>query len=364
MIENVIETTENCRYCLMCRHVCPVGHVTRRETLTPHGWGLIIASIRRGMLEIDEKVAEVIYSCADCGTCRANCVTDQPLPSAIGAMRAEIAEKGLAPQAAYDVHLKLQEWQNPHAEQTPEPVSGQGEVALFVGDDARYLGPETLAAALRLLEAVGVKPVLVGNGRNNGYLPSSLGFPDTAAWLIQATLDELESCGARTLLLLTPGDYYAFGQMREDRLGLEMPDGVTLQEVVPLLAEHQSAGNLHFKKTGEQAPYAYVDPTHSVRVTTRFDAPRQLLASVMPNPGLELFWRRERAHPLGHGALQYTNTHIATHLNYSRLGDALERGVQLLVTEDPAGLAQIAQYAGRFRLRVQGLYELLAGQLA
>ena len=28
-IENVIATTDNCRYCLMCRHVCPLGHVTR-----------------------------------------------------------------------------------------------------------------------------------------------------------------------------------------------------------------------------------------------------------------------------------------------------------------------------------------------
>ena len=50
MIEDVILTTENCRYCLMCRHVCPVGHVTRLETLTPHGWGLTIASIRRGIV--------------------------------------------------------------------------------------------------------------------------------------------------------------------------------------------------------------------------------------------------------------------------------------------------------------------------
>ena len=364
MIENVIETTENCRYCLMCRHVCPVGHVTRKETLTPHGWGLTIASVRRGMLEIDEKVAEVIYSCADCGTCRANCVTDQPLPSAIGAMRAEIAEKGLAPQGAYDVHEKLQEWQNPYAQQAPDLASGQGEVALFVGDDARYLNQSTLEAALLLLQAVGVRPVLVGIGRNNGYLPSSLGFPNTAAQLIQITLDELTSCGASTLLLLTPGDYYAFGQMREERLGLALPDGLTLQEVIPYLAEQQGAGNLNFRKTDEQAPYAYVDPTHSVRVTTRYDAPRQLLAALMPKPGLELFWRRERAHPLGQGALQYTNSHIATHLNYARLSDALERGAQLLVTEDPAGLAQMERFAGRFRLRVQGLYELLAGQLA
>jgi Fe-S oxidoreductase len=165
-------------------------------------------------------------------------------------------------------------------------------------------------------------------------------------------------------LLLTPGDYYAFGQMREERLGLDLPGGVTLQELTPYLAEQQSAGYLHFKKADDQGPYAYVDPTHSVRVTTRYDAPRQLLTSVMPNPGLELFWRRDRAHPLGQGALQYTNPHIATHLNYARLADALERGAQLLITEDPAGLAQMAQHAGRFKLRVQGLYELLAQQLA
>ena len=76
MIEDVILTTENCRYCLMCRHVCPVGHVTRLETLTPHGWGLTISSIRRGMLAIDDSTVAAIYSCADCGTCRANCVTD------------------------------------------------------------------------------------------------------------------------------------------------------------------------------------------------------------------------------------------------------------------------------------------------
>lgn len=364
MIENVIETTENCRYCLMCRHVCPVGHVTRKETLTPHGWGLTIASVRRGLIELDQEVAEVIYSCADCGTCRANCVTDQPLPSAIVAMRADIAEKGLAPQAAYDVHEKLQQWQNPYVEQAPQEVTGQGDVALFVGDDARYLESSVIESAIRLLEAVGVRPVLVGNGRNNGYLPSSLGFPNTAAKLLQTTLDELDRCGASSLLLLTPGDYYAFGQMREDRVGLDLPKGVTIQEIIPFLAEQHSAGNLAFSKWEDQTPYAYVDPTHSVRVATRYEAPRQLLAAVMPTPGKELLWRKERAHPLGQVALQYTNPHIATHLNYARLADALERGAQLLVTEDPAGLAQMAQYAGRFRLRVQGLYELLAQQLA
>jgi len=364
MIEDVILTTENCRYCLMCRHVCPVGHVTRLETLTPHGWGLTISSIRRGTLEIDESTVDAIYSCADCGTCRANCVTDQPLPSAIAAMRAEIAAAGQALPAVYEVQTKLEKFSNPYTEKSPEQAKGQGDVALFVGDDAQYLGQDALQAALRLLEAVGVKPVLIGAGRNNGYLASSLGFPQLSFDLAMATLAELEATGASSMMVLTPGDYYAFRQMHDERHGLAWPGGVTIQEVIPFLAEHLTAGNLNFKRVDDETPYAYVDPTHAVRVGGRHDAPRQLVAEVMPTEGKELFWRRERAHPSGNVALQYTQPHIANHMAYSRLGDALERGVQLLITEDPAGRAFLNRHAPRFDLQVAGLYELLADNLA
>lgn len=363
MLENVIATTDNCRYCLMCRHVCPVGHVTRKETLTPHGWGLTIASIRRGLLEIDESTIDVLYSCADCGTCRANCVTDQPLPSAIAAMRSELTEQGLAPKEAFSVHDRLKQWSNPYEEVTPLPPSGQGEVAIFVGDDVQFLSKETLKAALSLLEAVGVRPVLVGIGRNNGYLASSLGFPDTARKLAQATIDEVASSGVSTVLVLTPGDYYTFGQLHCDRHGLSWPADVVIQEVVPFLAEQMVAGNLRFKQTPGLKSVAYVDPTHSVRVTTRYDAPRQLLSTLLEEPIHELFWRRERAHPCGNGALQYTKPHIANHLAYSRLADALDNGAKTIVTEDPASLAHLKQFAPRFGLETQGLYELLAQNL-
>jgi Fe-S oxidoreductase len=364
MIEDVILTTENCRYCLMCRHVCPVGHVTRLETLTPHGWGLTISSIRRGMLAIDDSTVEAIYSCADCGTCRANCVTDQPLPSAIAAMRAEIAAAGQALPAAYEIQSKLAAWGNPYAEQAPAAVDHQGAVALFVGDDAQYLGQESLLAALKLLAAVGVLPVLIGVGRNNGYLASSLGFPRLSTDLAMATMSELEATGASSMMVLTPGDYYAFRQMHEERNGLALPDGVVVQEVIPFLAQHLAAGNLAFERSENETPYAYVDPTHAVRVAGRHDAPRQLLAAVMPGQSRELFWRQGRAHPSGNVALQYTNPHIANHLAYSRLGDAAERGARLLFTEDAAGRAFLARHASRFGLQVAGLYELLAENLA
>ncbi|HET6445208.1 MAG TPA: (Fe-S)-binding protein [candidate division Zixibacteria bacterium] len=363
MINNVIQTTENCRYCLMCRHVCPIGHVTRKETFTPHGWGLTIASIRRGQLELDEESVAVLYSCADCGTCRAHCVTDQPLPSAIAMMRAEIVEGGLAPAAVSEVGEKLAKWGNAHAEKKTGTPEGTGEVALFVGDDGRYLDDETLPSALKLLATIGIEPVLIGIGRNNGYLASSIGLREAASGLIQKTLEELERSQAKTMLVLGPGDYYTFGQLAEERFGISWPGDIVLLEVSRLLSDHLAAGNVSFNPVPGGMPFAYIDPTHSVRVTSRFDAPRSLVSAIMGRPPIELFWRKERTHPCGNVALQFTEPHLSDHLTYSRLADARQSGAQLLITEDPGTLFHLRKHADKFGLDVQSLYKLLANHI-
>jgi Fe-S oxidoreductase len=181
--------------------------------------------------------------------------------------------------------------------------------------------------------------------------------------LVQASLDELKASGARRMLVLTPGDYYAFARLLTERLEIEWPQGVELQEVMSLLDEKYMAGVLKFKSSDDKRPYAYIDPTHSLRIPARHDAPRRLLAGVMSNAGRELFWRKERAHPCGNGALQFTNPHISDHLTYARLADAQAAGARTIITEDPGCLSVLNRHAGRFGLQVQGLYELLADHL-
>ena len=363
-LNNAVSTTDNCRYCLMCRHVCPVGHVTRLETLTPHGWGLLISSVQRGLITWTDSAVDKLYTCADCGTCQSHCVTDQPLPAAIALARAEVAEQGLAPAALYPLNEAISRWGNPYAQKEPEAVAGSGEVALFVGDDAPYLWPEGLQAALTLLRAVGIDPVLIGAGRNSGYLPSSLGFPETARRLAAANLADLQASQATTLLTLNPGDTYAFRQLYSERLGIEFPANVEIKEVTTLLAERLESGELTLRRAAGGPPHAYVDPAHTVRVPGRDEAPRQLLAAVMPAPAVELFWRRERSHPAGSTSLRFANPMIAEHLTYARLGDAREAGAQVLITEDAGTLSALSSKAARFGLTIRGLYELLAEHLA
>jgi Fe-S oxidoreductase len=363
-LTNPSAATDNCRYCLMCRHVCPVGHVTNLEPLTPHGWGLTIASVQRGLMTWNTETVGLLYHCADCGTCRANCVTYQPLPEAIAAARATVTAEGLAPANVYRVGETLATWGNPYGQAAPAAADTQGDVALFVGDDAHFTRPGLIDAVVKLLNAAGIDPILVGRGRNNGYLASSLGFPETARTLAQATLDEVAATGAQRLLVLTPGDLFTFRQLYDERLGIAWPAEVALVEVVTLLAELLDGGKLAFQRTVDTTPYAYLDPTHTVRVLERTDAPRRLLAAVMPTAGKELFWRRDHAHPTGATALQYTLPHMAMLLAGARLEDAHKSGARLLITEAPGDLALLERLAPRMGLRLQGLYELLAAQLA
>ena len=360
---DVLPTTENCRYCLMCRHVCPVGHVTRLETLTPHGWGLTIASVQRGLLTWNAETVDVLYSCADCGLCRANCVTDQPLPDAIAAARAEVTSQQLAPAIVYEIGEMLKQYENPYVKQTPEKVTGTGAVALFVGDEAHHLWPAGMKAARMLIQATGVTPVEIGIGRNNGYLASSLGFPATARILAQTTLDELRASGARKLLVLSPGDYFAFNQHLIERLGLTWPEEVELVELTTYLYEHFKTGRLTLTILEDLTSYAYVDPAHAARVPAGRAAARAILKAVLPNPVRELFWRGERAHPVGSTALQFTQSHLADHLTFARLDDTVKSGAQVAITEDAGTLYQLNRHAARFGVRVQGLYELLAASL-
>ena len=314
--------------------------------------------------EWNEDSVHALYAAVDNGNSRAHCVTDQPFPEIIAAVRAQLVEKKLAPDVVYQLEDAFKKFENPFAEKSPQASEGKGEVALFVGDEAQYLWPDALDSALKLLAALDVDPVLVGVGRNNGYLASSLGLLETAKELARATLEELNATGAKRMLVLSPGDYFTFSQLYEERLGLPWPEDVELLELTTLLAEQLEQGVLKFKKSNHASVFAYVDPTLSVRVPTRHQAPRSLAAAVQPSSGVELLWRKERAHPVGSTALQFTRPDIAEKLTHARLQDAQRVGAQTMITEDPGTLHKLSGMADQYNLRIQGLYELLAEHLA
>ena len=364
-----IEATESCRYCWMCRHVCPVGHVTQRETLTPHGWALMIASVKRGTLQWNAETAAALYACADCGLCRAHCVTDQPLPEAIVSARAGVAAAGIAPPEAYALHESLRAWGSRYGARDRRVPQAQGDVGIFVSDTALHAAPHALDAARRLLDTVGVHAVPVAFGRSNGHVASALGFPDTAAALARAVLDDVDAAGCRTLLVLGAEDQYAFERLyRErlyhERLGLDWPADVAIVSVSTVLADAHANGRLAFHRLDEPPPYAYHDPCHAPRIAWNAAAPRALLRAVLGADPVELFWRGSRAHPCGAiGGLEVTQPLMAARLAEARLADAAASGARWLIADDPGCLQNLTRHRAD-GVEVRGFYELLAERLA
>jgi Fe-S oxidoreductase len=363
-IDTAGPTTEGCRYCWMCRQACPVGHVTAREALTPHAWALTIESVKRGQLTWNPETVGILYACADCGLCRAHCATDRPLPDAIAEARAEVAAAGTALPIVYELDARLQAHANPYAPVAPIRATGQGATALFVGDAGQHLGAATVAAAVKLLSAAGVTAVPIAAGRSTGALASSLGLVATAKTLAAAALADVAASGCRDLLVMSPGDKWAFDQVYRDRLDISWPAGVKVTEVTMVLDEALSGGRLRLTPLHDAPAYAYHDPCHAPRIDRDAGAPRRLLAAALGQNGArQLFWREGRAHPCGAtGGLDFTHPAIATRLTEARVSDAKAVGAKWLVTEDPACLHQLG-LSGAPEIEAHGLYELLAAQL-
>lgn len=366
---NVIDTTENCRYCLMCRHLCPVGQVTSNEALSPHGWAQTVASERRGLLEWNRQTVDNLYQCADCGNCESHCVTDQPLPNAIAAVRSSLAAGPLVPQTVSDLADRLSTTDHLYngtevTDPYPDGLTTDATTGLYVGDEIEYFSSGTLTHILKLLGASGPVPVLIGRGRNDSVIPSGLGLTEQARRLAEKTRDEIESSGIKRLLVLSPGARFAFTRVWAERLGVTFPEEVQVVELLEEFDHMIEDGRLKLHRRILQNTVAYADPEHSVRFPDRFDVPRRLLRRFLEGSITELFWRESRSGSTGHNGLRFTHPELASSLATRRLLDAQAAGVTDLITEDAGTMDILARSAGDFGITVHNLYDVLAGQLA
>lgn len=349
------------RYCLMCRHMCPVERVTKREATTPHGWALLVASVNRGMLKWDDETIDLLYQCADCGLCQANCATDRPLPAALVAARAEIVRLGLAPKSVKDLEDKLERSavsrQGAASRGQPSSVRRQpGDLGLFIG--AAESSPRTVEAAQKLFKAAGAGEfTCLGTGRSSAYLAYTVGLWEGASQLAQETVAEIQTSGVEKVITLSAEDAHMLKHVLPE-LGFSLPPSMQVLELVEFLGQKVEQGQLQFMKR-DFGVFTYHDPCHTPRLPGRADAARRLLAAISGSGPNEMLWRDKRAAPCGAvGGLTYTQPKLAADMARARLGEAKSTGAQVLLTDDPGCIAHLEKNSDG--VRVVNLIELMA----
>ncbi len=216
-------------------------------------------------------------------------------------------------------------------------VGKEGETALFTGCLALFdavAGPsceqgfgEMARSAVKLLNAIGVSPVLLDDERCCGRDLHDLGERETFAALARHNVEEIAKSKARTVLTICPECAFTLKDTYAKELG---PQAFEVKHITEFVAANLEA--LRFAR-GNGKP-AFHDPCYLCRRLGESAAPRKILERLCVEKPVELE-RRERGAPCcGAGSWVEHGPHTRTAVN-ERLLEAHRCGADTLVTACP-----------------------------
>ena len=280
MTENSKKHIDACRFCWMCRHICPIGNATGLERNTSRARALGLSLVNREAYGIEE-VVDNVYECACCGACTKECVTGWDPVMFTKEARLDAAMEGKLPEyinvlvdnclatgnayGATEIDADLKAAIAAHA--------GKTDTLLFLGVDAMYKVPAAAINAIKVLEKAGVAfTVLEGepaSGQQLEYLISAA----------NETKEQMTACakviGAyKTVVAFDPQDAKVFKREYKE-WGVELTcDVVTFTTFVAGLLD---AGKLAAKNTGKAV--VFQDPFQLARDLKETEEPRKVVAA-------------------------------------------------------------------------------------
>ncbi|MBQ7011401.1 MAG: (Fe-S)-binding protein [Clostridia bacterium] len=158
------ETADACRFCWMCRHICPIGNVTGQERNTARARALSLSVVMRGAAELDKDIADNVYECALCGACTEDCATGWDPVIFARESRREIVLAGRTPAYIMPMLERFGESGSIYGAEEENDAfaaaaarhAAKTDILLYIGEDARHGAKKNAVKAIELLEKAGV----------------------------------------------------------------------------------------------------------------------------------------------------------------------------------------------------------------
>lgn len=278
------QTIDACRFCWMCRHVCPIGNATGQERNTSRARALSLSLVERGAAKLEKDIVDNVYECALCGGCTNNCVTGWDPVQFTKEARLEAALNGNLPPYVEQLVDNQERTGNIYGvtelpselRQEIQTVSAETDTLLFLGADARYRAPEAAVAAIRLLKALGVSFTVLEEEPDSGYsFDFLLGAAEETRQIMSGTAQRLRPY--QTVIALDPADAKVF--LREYK-EWNIPLTAKTVTITAFLEGWISEKEIALKQSGQT--YTYQDPALLARDLEETEPARKLLAKCGP----------------------------------------------------------------------------------
>lgn len=280
MSEKSKQIVDACRFCWMCRHICPVGNATGQERNTSRARALSLSLVNRDGAELTPDIIDNIYECQMCGACTADCATGWDPTFFTKDVRLNLALNGKTPDYINAIVDNVLETGNAYGrtelcadlKAAIDAHADKTDVVLFLGAEARYNDCKSAFNAIKVLEKANVNfTVLADEPASGAALDWLIGAADETKKQMAACADALKNF--KTVVAFDPQDAKAF--IREYKeYGVELGGVVTFTAFV---ADLLKEGKLAVKNTGKAV--VFHDPYQLARDLEETEEARAIVAA-------------------------------------------------------------------------------------
>ena len=357
--EKAKKHADACRFCWMCRHLCPVELVTGKETNTPRAKGLQVSMMERGMT-MDKESARTMYECMLCGACTNDCATGFDPLIFIREARTQANVLGLVPREVQQVIDRILDTGNMYGARESgvsfDGIPETGDTLVWLGECARYSVPYVAEALFSILRKAGIPfAALRDEPASGAALGDLLGFIEDVRSQAALAGEAIRKSGAKQVIVL---DSYDAALMRHEYKdwGIDLPEIVTATAFVDGLIR---SGKITPRKVDAVA--SYHDGSRLARDLDEHEPARNILKAM----GCEIheMWQNRRlAKCCGSAVARRYMPDIARMVAENRWNDVKRTDARLLVAACPQSTEALAGtvpegYAYR------DLFVILDGQL-
>jgi Fe-S oxidoreductase len=361
-------TAESRREGSVCTGSCPVSRVL--PAFSPR------QMIKRALMDRDETVLDgrELWACLVCARCSSRCPARIDFPEFVREHREKARKRGNLPRVSHHGALQaIVSLQTRNISQHRTEWARQigrfktsGDIFYFVGcapyfDAALKYGAtslETAGSILRLLNRMGIEPVMSDDERCCGHDALWSGDEATFRKLAAINLEVIAGTGARTVLFGCPEGYVTFHTEIPKHFGALPFEVIHVSE---FLARELPGSGLTFKSADNgSSAVTYHDPCSLGRKAGIFDAPRKLLNMVSGLRFEEMARNRENSVCCGTSAWIECSEYSKT-MQVERLREASDAGASTLITACPKCRIHFscAEQNTDLTLKIEDLYSFL-----
>jgi Fe-S oxidoreductase/FAD/FMN-containing dehydrogenase len=341
-----------CSQCGYCIDECDQFYGRGWESQSPRGKWYWLREYMEGREEWDQFMVGTILACTTCELCNLRCSASLPIESSWMKLRGKLInedKKMTIPPFEMMAAALTKEgniwagYRKNRIDWFPKELwekhgpSHQAKMAYFAGCTASHVETDIAIAAVRLLDAAGVDFTYAGENENCCGTPMLVcGKWDVFAETMKKNIEAIKKVGADTVITSCPACDMMWRQTYPrwaKKLGVNYD--ITAKHYSEIIADQIKAGEFHFPDIGKKIKVTLHDSCHLGRVSSVYDAPRNLLKDI---PGVELVEMdhiRENAHCCGSVLTLIKEPPVAAEIGKTRIDEAMATGADKLLALCP-----------------------------